>query len=182
VTVRFLFAAAAFAAPAAFAMATDVAPSLERGWYLNGLWSVSEYAFTDGHKDCVLVNTQSLPSGLSAFGLNEFGGGASTIMFRDTTITWNGSSKSLTFQIDGNPTFIALAQTDTRNNILIVALDNTPSAIMGAFMKQLESGRLLLVTPSAGTPRTFELDGIQPALDAFGRCIAAMSSDGKGRH
>jgi len=98
-------------------------------------------------------------------------------MFHDTTNTWNPSGESLTFQVDGNPSFTAPAQTDTTRNVLVVALDGTSRTLMGAFINQLESGRLLPVTPNAGSPRTFALDGAQVALDAFGHCIAAMSSD-----
>ncbi len=174
--MRILLVGTAFWASTAFTLAAGVPPSVERGWYLNGRWAVSGIAFADGHKDCVVANTQPTSRGKSAFVLSEFGGGGSTIIFRDTAVTWDASGASLTFQIDGNPSFTAAAQTDTARNVLVVALSGTPSTIMSAFMNQLESGRLLLVTPSAGTPRTFALDGVGPALDAFGRCVAAMSS------
>jgi hypothetical protein len=177
VTVRFLLACVVFAASAAFA--GDVPPSTQSDWYNLGPWSVAGIAFADGHESCVVANTQPLPDGLSAFVLSDFGGGDSSLMFRDTTITWDASGESATFQIDGNPSFTAQAQTDTKRNVLYFPLFGTPRTVMGAFMNQLASGRILRVTPTAGTPRTFALDGAKPALDAFGRCIAAMSSTGK---
>jgi hypothetical protein len=60
--------------------------------------------------------------------------------------------------------------------LLIVLLRGTPNTIMGAFMNQLASGHLLQVTASARTSRTFTLDGAQPALDAFSRCIVALNA------
>ena len=179
VAVRFVLAAAPFAASAAFALAADVPPSVQRSWYDDGPWSVAGFAFADGNKDCVLANTRPTSNGKSAFVLSDFGGRGSNIIFRDTTINWNASDESIGFTIDGNPSFTTQAQTDTRHNTLVVVLNNTSSTIMDAFMNELESGRVLLVTPSAGTPRAFALDGVNPALEAFGRCIAAMSSDRK---
>jgi len=82
-TVRFLLAGAAFAASEAFALA-DVPPSVERGWYLNGRWSISGFAFADGNKECVLANRQPTSRGELVFVLSEFGGGGSSIMFHDT--------------------------------------------------------------------------------------------------
>jgi hypothetical protein len=117
-----------------------------------------------------------MSSGETAFVLSEFGGGNSTIMFRDTTITWNASDGSVTFQIDDNPSFTAQAYAETKGNLLIVPLRGTPSTIMGMFMNQLASGHLLQVTASARKLRTFPLDGVQPALDAFSRCIAALNT------
>jgi hypothetical protein len=175
-TKRGLLAAAAFAASAVSAWAANVPPSALRGWYEDGRWLVAESAFADGNEDCMLANTQPASSGETAFVLSEFGGGNSTIMFRDTTITWDASGGSVTFQIDNNPSFTAPAQADVTRNVLIVPLRGTPSTIMRAFMNQFASGRVLLVTASAGTPRTFRLDGVQAALDAFGRCITAMRS------
>jgi hypothetical protein len=174
-----LLAGAAFATTATSAWAAVVPPSVQRGWYEDGRWSVAGFAFADGNKDCVLANTQPTSGGEAAFVLSDFLGGKSLIMFHDTTITWDALGGSVTFQIDSNPSFTAQARPDTTRRILVVALAGTPSMIMGAFMNQLASGHLLLVTPSAGTPRTFTLDGAQPALDAFGHCIATMSSDGE---
>lgn len=181
--MRILLAGAGFSASVAFALAAGVPPNVERGWYLNGHWAVSGIAFADGHKDCVVANTQPTSRGKSAFVLSEFSDGGSTIIVRATTVTWDASRASLTFQIDGNSLFTAEAQTDKTHNVLVVGLNGTPSTIMSAFMNQPVSGRLLLVTPGAGTPRTFALDGVQPALDgvqpaleAFGRCVAEMSS------
>jgi hypothetical protein len=113
--------------------------------------------------------------GETAFVLNEFGSGVSTIMFHDTSITWDASGGSVTFRIDDNPSFTAPAETDTARNLLVVPLGGTPSTIMGMFMNQLASGHLLKVTAGA-TPRTFALDDAQLALDAFGRCVAALHS------
>jgi hypothetical protein len=48
---------------------------------------------------------------------------------------------------------------------------------MTAFLRQLASGNELYLV-AGGKTRTFDLSGSIPALEAFGRCIAAMSSDG----
>jgi hypothetical protein len=48
---------------------------------------------------------------------------------------------------------------------------------MAAFLRQLAGGQELhLVT--AAKIETFNLFGSNPAIDAFGRCIAAMSFNG----
>jgi hypothetical protein len=45
---------------------------------------VAGVALGDSNKDCVLANTQYMSSGETAFVLNGFGSGSSTIVFRDT--------------------------------------------------------------------------------------------------
>jgi hypothetical protein len=98
-------------------------------------------------------------------------------MFLDITLTWDASSVSVTIQIDDNPSFTTEAHTDTPRNLLVVPLANTPAPVTTAFLRQLASGHeLQLVT--ATKIETFDLSGSNPALDAFGRGIAAMSSDG----
>jgi hypothetical protein len=168
-------ASAAVATSAAFAWADGAPPSVQKNWYM-GRWSVAGFAYADGKKNCVLANTQPGSSGETTFLLTRTDGDATNIVFNDTTITWDASIGSITFQIDSNPRFTALAQGDTTHNTLIVPLRDTPSTIMGAFMNQLASGRLLVVTANAGTPRTFTLDGVGLALVAFGQCIAEMHS------
>ena len=82
----------------------------------------------------------------------------------------------MTLQIDDNPSFSAQSETDTTRNLLIVPLVNTPAAVMTSLLDQLASGNELHLVAAAKT-QTFDLSGSSPALDAFGRCIAAMSSD-----
>ena len=98
--MRILLAGAVFAASAASAWAADVPPSVQQGWYEDGRWSVSGAAFADGNKTCVLANTQPTPGGETGFVLNDFARGKTIIMFRDTTIIWDASAGSVTFQID----------------------------------------------------------------------------------
>ena len=170
-------ATAALAVSASFAWAADVPPSVQRGLYEDGHWSVAGVAFADGNRDCVLANTQRMSSGETAFVLNEFGSGVSTIMFRDTTITWDASGGSVTFWVDDNPSFTALTRTDATRNLLIVPLANTSGSVMTTFLHQLTSGHELHLVTEVKT-ETFDLYGSSPAFDAFGHCIAAMSSDG----
>ncbi len=73
--------------------------------------------------------------------------------------------------------FKAQSETDTKRDLLIVPLANTPASVMTAFLQQLASGHELHVGAGEET-QTFDLSGSSPALDAFGRCIAAMSSNG----
>ena len=60
-------AAAIFAASANFAWAADLSPSVQRGLYDDGRWSVGAVAFASGNRDCVLANTQRMSSGETAF-------------------------------------------------------------------------------------------------------------------
>jgi hypothetical protein len=175
--MRILLAGAAFAASAASAWTADVPPSVQQGWYEDGRWSVAGAAFADGNKACVLANTQPTARGETGFVLNDFAGGKTIIMFRDTTIIWDASAGSVTFQIDDNPSFTARTETDTKRNLLIVPLANTPGSVMTALLDQLASGQQLHVVTSVDK-LMFNLSGSSPAFDAFGRCIAAMSSDG----
>jgi hypothetical protein len=165
-------AVAVFAASANLAWAADLSPSVQRDLYEDGRWSVGAVAFASGNRDCVIANTQRMSSGETAFVLSEFSGN-STIMFRDTTATWNSSNGSVTFQIDDNPSFTGQAYAAT-GNLLIVPLRGTPSTTMGTIMNQLANGRLLLLGAGAEPPRMFTLDGAQPAFDAFSRCVAAL--------
>ena len=97
-------------------------------------------------------------------------------MFRDTTITRDASGGSVTFQIDGNPSFTAQAKTDTTRSVLVVPLANTPGPVMTAFLHQLVNGSMWL------PQRKHEpLSGSNPALVTFSRCIVAMSSDSDQR-
>ncbi len=175
-TNRVLLTGVAFAVLTTSVWAADVPPSVKHGWYEDGLWSVAGFAFADGSNDCVLANAQPTPSGETAFVLTQFGGGDSTIMFHDTTITANASGGSITFQIDGAPSFTARPKTDTAHNLLVVPLANTPGLVMTAFLHELTSGQELSVVTAVGT-RTFDLSGSSPAFAAFGRCIVAMSPD-----
>ena len=174
--MRILLVGAAFVASAASAWA-DVPPSVQQGWYKDGHWSVAGTVFADGNKECVLVYRQPAARGETGFALNDFAGGNSTIMFLDTTITWDASAGSVTFQIDDNPSFTARTEIDTARNLLIVPLANTPGSVMTAFLDQLASGHQLHLVTAVET-RTFNLSSSSPALEAFGRCIAAMPSDG----
>jgi hypothetical protein len=174
VTKRGLLIASAFVASASLAWAADTPPFVQRGLYKDGRWSVAGLAFANGYRNCVLANTQHMSGGETAFVLNEFGSDDSAIMFRDTSVTWDASGGSITFQVDDNPSFTAEANTDTRRNLLVVPLRGTSSTIMGMFMNQLASGHQLKVTANARTPRTFVLNDAQLALDAFGRCVAAL--------
>jgi hypothetical protein len=174
-TKRILLAGAAFVAPAVSAWAAP--PHVQQGWYDDGRWSVAGAVFADGTKECVLANTQLTAGGEAAFALNDLTGGKSLIMFRDTTLTSGASNRSVKIQVDDNPSFTGQTEIDTERNLLIVPLANTPAPVMTAFLRQLVSGHELHLVTSVKT-QTFDLSGSNPALDAFARCIAAMSSEG----
>lgn len=63
--------------------------------------------------------------GITVFVLSDVSDGHSIIMFQGSAIVWGASSGSVTIQTDGNPSFTAQSDTDTKRNLLIVPLANT---------------------------------------------------------
>lgn len=141
---RLLPVGAAFAASVASAWPA-VPPSVQRDWHEGVRWSVRGAAFADGKKECVLANIQPRSGGITSFVLSDVNDDHSMIMFDDTTITWDAAGGSLTLQVDGNPSFTGQSETDTKRNLLIVPLANTPGPVMTALLDQLASGHELHV-------------------------------------
>jgi hypothetical protein len=102
ISARIPLSSATLVASAPTGRTNDVPSSTQKVWYSAGSWSVGEVKFIDGHRDCLLVNTQPLAEGATAFVLSDFSGGHTSLMFRDTTILWGVSGPSVDVLIDGD--------------------------------------------------------------------------------